>query len=231
MNYKLKIDPTIFARFPEYAALVIYVQELDNGPSDHYSKKVLRHAEGKQRKTFGSEKPSSHSHISAWRDAYKSFGAKPNKYLCSVEALLSRTLKEQDIPTINRLVDLYNAVSISHLLPVGGEDWDFLTSDLLLTLATGEEPFVTYKSGEKVVNHPNPGEVVWADSNGVTCRRWNWQQCHRTQLTINTRNAYFVLDRLPPYSMEALIVAGEELVEHFKQSSPNCIISYEIIQL
>ena len=38
-------------------------------------------------------------------------------------------------------------------LPVGGENWDRLTSDLTLTLAAGSEPFDTYQDGEKI-HHP-----------------------------------------------------------------------------
>ena len=97
-----------------------------------------------------------------------------------------------------------------------------------MTLATGEEPFVTFQDGKEIVTYPDPGEVIWADSTGVTCRRWNWRQCHRTALTVDTRNAYFVLDRLSPYTMEALIAAGEALIEHLRKSSLNCTISYEI---
>lgn len=229
MNYKLKITPHIIEKFPEYTAFVIYAQGLENRPSDEYSTGLLRSVESKQREAFGTEKLSSHPHIAAWREAYKSFGSKPSKYLCSVEALLSRTLKGQDLPVINHLVDLYNTVSIRHVLPVGGEDWEQLTSDLILTFATGEEPFVTYQSGEQVVEYPAPGEVVWTDSTGVTCRRWNWRQCRRTALTVDTSNAYFVLDSLPPYSIEQLMVAGEELMEHLKKSSPNCTINHEIL--
>lgn len=58
-----------------------------------------------------------------------------------MEALLARTLKGQDLPAINRVVDLYNAVSVRHVLPVGGEDWDRLDGDLVLMEATGTEPF------------------------------------------------------------------------------------------
>jgi DNA/RNA-binding domain of Phe-tRNA-synthetase-like protein len=229
INHKLKIDPRIVAKFPEYAAFVIYAAGIENRPSDQYSTGLLQDAERKQREAFGTEKPSSHPHIAAWREAYKRFGSKPNKYLCSIEALLSRTLKGQNLPAINWLVDLYNEVSIRHILPVGGEDWDYLTSDLILTLATGEEPFVTFEHGEEIVTHPDPDEVIWADSTGVTCRKWNWRQCRRTALTVDTRNAYFVLDCLSPYTMEALIAAGEELIEHLKKSSLNCTISYEIL--
>ena len=60
--------------------------------------------------------------------------------------------------------------------------------------------------------YPEPGEVIWADSTGITCRRWNWRQCRRTQLTEDTQNVYFVLDRLAPYSIEALMSAGEDLM-------------------
>jgi DNA/RNA-binding domain of Phe-tRNA-synthetase-like protein len=231
MSYILKANPDIFVMFPEYVAFVIYARGLDNHSSDEFSAKLLRDAEDKQRKIFEGEKSSSHSHISAWRDVYKAFGAKSSKYLCSVEALLGRTLKGQDLPTINYLVDLYNVVSINHVLPVGGEDWDYLTSDLTLTVATGKEAFVTIQSGEETVDYPSPGEVVWADSSGVTCRRWNWRQCHRTQLTTKTKNAYFVLDRVPPYSMESLYMAGEELMTYIKQYFPSATVSYEILRM
>lgn len=229
MKYKLKINPSTIEKYSDYAAFVIYASGLVNKPSNKFSTEILRAAEREQRKAFGTEKPSSHPHIAAWRKAYKDFGAKPTKYLCSVEALLSRTLKGNDLPNINCLVDIYNAVSIRHLLPVGGEDWDHLSSDLTLTIASGQEPFVTYQSGEEVIEHPEPGEVIWVDSTGVTCRRWNWRQCHRTALTVNTSNAYFVLDCLPPYSMEQLKTAGEELMEHLRNTSPSCTISYGIL--
>ena len=229
MFYQLKIDPRIIEQYPGYTALIIYAQGLFNGPGDEYSTKLLRQAESKQRAAFASEKPASHPHIAAWRQAYASFGVKPNKFLCSLEALLSRTLKGHDLPTINRLVDIYNAISISHMLPVGGEDWDQLTSDLVLTFATGNEPFDTVENGEPVVVYPEPGEVIWADSTGITCRRWNWRQCRRTQLTEYTRNVYFVLDRLAPYSIEALTSAGEDLMRYLRDASPGCTITYGIL--
>ena len=231
MRHQLTIDSSIWARFPSYAAYIIYAEGLENKQSNEHSVHYLRAAEKKQRDFFGTEKLSLDPHIDAWRKVYKDFGAKPSKYLCSVESLLGRSLKGQDLPSINYLVDLYNAVSINYLIPVGGEDWDRISSDLTLTLATGKEPFFIYQSGEPVVEYPTPGEVIWVDSTGVTCRRWNWRQCHRTQLTIDTHNAYFVLDRLSPYPIEKFISAGEELIELLKASSPNCVISYEVLQM
>ncbi len=168
-------------------------------------------------------------HIQAWREAYKSFGAKPKKFPCSLEALLSRTLKSHDLPTINRLVDLYNAVSLTYMLPVGGEDWAQLSSDLVLKVADGTEPFAGMQDGQETISYPEPGEIIWADSTGVTCRRWNWRQCRRTQLTADTRQAYFVLDRLAPYPLERLQAAGDALIAAIKQACLTSIVSSTVL--
>ena len=58
--------------------------------------------------------------VAAWRLAYQAFGAKPKRTRPSVEALLRRV--EAGLPRIDRLTDIYNAISVRNLLPVGGED-------------------------------------------------------------------------------------------------------------
>ena len=55
------------------------------------------------------------------------------------------------------------------------------------------------------------GKVVWADDQGVTCRRWNWRQGLRTRLRADSRNAYFLLERLDPLPEETLERAADEL--------------------
>lgn len=229
MSYYLKIDPQITARFPDYTALIIYARDLQNESSTTASTEVLRAAEAHQRVAFGDNKPTSHPHILAWREVYQNFGLKPSKYPCSVEALLSRTLKGQDLPTINKVVDLYNAVSLNYVLPIGGEDWAALTSNLTLTFATGSEPFGIFQEGAEVITYPERGEVIWADSSGVTCRAWNWRQCLRTRLTTATQHAYFVLDRLGPLLAQDLMVAGHALADYLRTSSPTCTLEYDIL--
>jgi DNA/RNA-binding domain of Phe-tRNA-synthetase-like protein len=227
--HRLRVDPQIHEQYPGYAVLVIYARDLRNGASTEQSVGLLRDAEARQRSAFGEEKPAAHPHIAAWRQAFGQFGAKPSRYPCSVEALLSRVLKGQELPGINEVVDLYNAISVRHVLPVGGEDWDRLTSDLVLTFTSGTEPFDEMASGEVIISHPEPGEVAWIDSSGVTCRRWNWRQGWRTRLTETTRNAYFVLDRLSPLPLETLHQAGEELIALLRACSPDATFETELI--
>jgi DNA/RNA-binding domain of Phe-tRNA-synthetase-like protein len=141
--------------------------------------------------------PLDHPHLVAWREAFRAFGAK--RYQCSAEALIRR-----DFPRINRLVDLYNAVSVRWAVPVGGEDIDRVVGTVRLRFAVGDEPF---DGGDP----PKPGEVVWADEAGVTCRRWNWRQGVRTRLELGTTRAYFLFDALPELDDASLAAAMDDL--------------------
>jgi DNA/RNA-binding domain of Phe-tRNA-synthetase-like protein len=69
--------------------------------------------------------------------------------------------------------------------------------------------------------------VVWKDSAGVTCRRWNWRQCRRTRLLPETKNAYFVIDRMAPYPREELDRAAVDLIERLRRISPGCDLELE----
>ena len=129
--------------------------------------------------------------MAAWREAYRAFGAKPQRTRNSLEALLRRAAS--GLPRVNRLTDLYNAVSVLHQLPLGGEDLTRYVGAPRLIRATGTEPFDTAADGAAVIEHPDPGEVVWCDDAGVTCRRWNWRQARRTQLREDTTTALFIL--------------------------------------
>lgn len=224
---RLHVDPAILERFPGYTAAVVYARGLENGESDARGAESLREAEDFVRANLR-EPASAHPHLQAWRSAFSAFGAKPSKFLCSAEALVKRVLKGEEIPSIDRVVDAYNAVSLRHVVPAGGEDLDRLESDLHLTFADGTEPF-DLLSGDGTPEHPDAGEVVWKDSAGVTCRRWNWRQCRRTRLVPGTKNAYFVIDRLAPYPREALDRAAADLIGHLRRISPASDLELEIL--
>ena len=232
------ISPAVLERFPQYNGIVIYALNLENRASDAFSDGLLREAEALARMMFKDSKPIDHPHIAAWRDAFAAFGVKPSKMLNSAEALISRVVKGGELPRINWLADLYNALSVRHTLPIGGEDLDKAVGAQRLEIATGLEVFDTMKDGLPFTDHPQAGEVVWMDDAGVTCRAWNWRQCVRTRLTEETCNAYFVLDSmvgilgnpssdlqqigLEPYSQ--LEIVAFELEGYLKQLSPACTL-------
>jgi DNA/RNA-binding domain of Phe-tRNA-synthetase-like protein len=212
MAQSVEIDPRIWELRPDFVAAVVRARGLSNGPSDDASTSLLRRAERTARETLNGADPATLPHLAAWRDAYRAFGAKAQRTPSSAEALMKRAVGADGLPAINRLVDLYNAVSVEFALPVGGEDLARTVGTSRLTVATGREPFDTVRSGEPVVEHPAAGEVVWLDDVGVTCRRWNWRQCLRTRLTEDSTDAWFVLERLDPLPLPTLAQASETLV-------------------
>ena len=59
-----------------------------------------------------------------------------------------------------------------------------------------DEPFHTTADGAAVVDHADPGEPVWIDGVGITCRRWNWRQTSRTAIHASTVRVGFIIDSL-----------------------------------
>jgi DNA/RNA-binding domain of Phe-tRNA-synthetase-like protein len=212
-----RVDGAIFARHPDYVAVVVGAAGLANGPSDAVSDGWLAAAEASLR-ARGLDRAADDPHLAAWRAAFAAFGAKPSRYPSSAEALAGRVLKGAPLPRVNRLVDAYNAVSVRHLIPVGGEDADRLEGPLRLVVADGSEVFDPRGPGEPE-ELVAPGEVVWRDDRGVTCRRWNWRQGRRTQLTDETRSACFVFDRLAPLERGVLEDAVDELCRHLREGA------------
>ena len=210
---------------PGFGHLVVEAHGLVNGPSDDASAALLDDAARRLAERLGGRAPHEDPHVAAWREIYTAFGAKPSRTRNSAEALAKRALADGGLPRINRLVDAYNAVSVAHLIPVGGEDADRIKGAMRLVRATGQEPFLTAAGGEEVTDHPEPGEVVWCDDEGVTCRRWNWRQGVRTRLTEESVNAVFLLERLAPMTIGELRAAGTELAESLEKLSPGARIT------
>ena len=171
-DLSVDVDERVFAAHPGYVAAVVLAEGIGNGPSDDASSAELEAAE-QELLARGLARAADDPHIAEWRSAFSRFGAKPKRYPCSAEALAARVIKGGALPRINALVDLYNAISVRHLIPVGGEDLDRLEGPLRLTIADGSEAF----DGPDA-EPPKPGEVVWRDDAGVTCRR-----CRRSSWT------------------------------------------------
>jgi DNA/RNA-binding domain of Phe-tRNA-synthetase-like protein len=222
------VDAAVFGLRPDYRGVLLTADGLRGGPSDEVSERVLTAAEATARESLAGQPPERLPHLAAWRDAYRAFGAKPQRTRPSVEALLRR-LEPDGLPRIDRITDVYNAVSIAHLLPIGGEDRGAYTGPPRLVRAEGSEPFDTTAGGEPVVEHPDAGEVVWRDDAGVTCRRWNWRQGVRTRITTDSTSALFILDALDPLTDDAVSAAADALTEALLALSSDATIHRRLL--
>lgn len=135
----------------------------------------------------------------AARAAYKAFGVKQTRYRSSVERLVKNVLAGRDLPAVNTFVDLYNAISLTHVLPLSADDLDQITPPLAFRFARADDNFVDMtgggepEGGEPAGETPKPGEVVYADAAKVLCRRWNWRQDARSLITPSTTRAVVTL--------------------------------------
>ena len=214
-----RVDPAVFALRPDYRALLVVVDGLVPAPSDPAGEALLRAAEDAARAALAGCPVEQLPHVAAWREAFRAFGAKPQRTRNSLEALLRRV--ESGLPRVNRLTDLYNAVSVLHQIPLGGEDLTRYDGSPRLIRATGTEPFDTVAEGAALIEHPDTGEVVWCDEAGVTCRRWNWRQARRTRLREDTTCALFILEALHPTTDDALNAAADDLLAHLARLGPD----------
>ncbi|KAJ5836923.1 Phenylalanyl-tRNA synthetase B3/B4 [Penicillium robsamsonii] len=221
------VAPEIFELRPDYRALLMVVEGIPTGPSDDFSEALLIEAENSAKDKLSNCPVTELPHIAAWREAYKAFGAKPQKTRNSLEALTRRA--QDGLPRVNRLTDIYNAISVKYQIPFGGEDLDKYDGSPVLVRATGNEEFETFSGGKPQTELAAPGEPVWRDDSGITCRRWNWRQGPRTALTDDTSRVLFILDALEPLTDDILVQAADELGSALKSLSPEVQAVHRII--
>ncbi|MFG1946902.1 B3/4 domain-containing protein [Nonomuraea sp. NPDC048826] len=132
--------------------------------------------------------------IQAWRRAFSRMELKPTQYRCASESLLRRFRKEGALPRIHPLIDLCNAASLAYAVPVAVFDVSRVTGFLEVRRATGDETYTTF-GGD--VEHPEPGEVIFADEAGrAHARRWTNRQSGHSAVRGSTTDVLIVAEAL-----------------------------------
>src|SRR3989344_2775683 len=214
---KFKIEHKIFEKFPSLSICIMVCKNLDNSGTQEEVQKEIRTQEKNIREKYNTETLSQTPKIDVWRKTYSAFGAKPKENKSSVENLYRLVLQGMNLRHINKLVDIYNFISLKHMVPVGGEDIDKIQGDVVLTFAGPDEPGVLLL-GDKEPRAPHAGEVIYKDNISAICRRWNWREADRTKLTEQTSKCILVIEGLSPLTrqdIESATVELEYLVKKF----------------
>lgn len=183
----------ILARYPNVVGGVIVASGLHSGPTPERLQAAYLAEQQATLARIGATPLSEIKSLSAWRGAMRAFGIDPTQYRSAAEALLRRLTKKSDIPSVNLLVDLGNLVSIRHALPVAVFDTRALSGKVAVRFASGSERFTPL--GEPAVEHPEPGEVIFADeSERVIARRWCWRQSEDSAARPDTTNAIITVE-------------------------------------
>jgi DNA/RNA-binding domain of Phe-tRNA-synthetase-like protein len=215
-RFSYTISAEVFARFPGYVRGIVLANGVTNAPSGPELVALLRQAEDDVRRSVDPSAIAEHPRIRAWREAFRAFGAKPSEYRSSIEGMARRVIRGDPLPAISSLVEIGNVVSLRHFLPAGAHAIDALTDDLRLRPAQGTEIFTALD--DEAVEHPLPGEIVFAMGDQVLTRRWVWRQGTTTLIRPETSAVEFNVDGLPPVPSTEVEQACDEvagLVERF----------------
>ena len=188
------IQKELFDILPDLTIGTVVAKGLDN---THPSKEIddlLDQAVVEMKKNFIGEKAQEHPRIKPWRSAFSKLGISGSKFPSSIESMARRVLKGDPFPRINPLVNLYNAVSLKFLVPMGGHDLGTLQGNIHLRFAEGWEPFTPMGGGE--TGAVPKGELVYCDDREVLTRNWVWRQCEKDKATEKTKNIFIPVDVL-----------------------------------
>lgn len=211
---KFVTEDSFWNLFPGAALGVVVAKGMK--PSDQVSpedateiEQLLARANAQAERHLESPTLSENAPVRVWRQAYQQFKTKRGAR-CSIENLLKRVLKGNPVGSISPAVDIYNAISLTYALPLGGEDIDAFQGDLRLLITRGGDEFIPL--GENAENDPTlPGELCYVDDAGAVCRCWNWRDGVRTALTDTTTNAFLIVECVDPERAEDCRAATEEL--------------------
>lgn len=197
---KFITEESFWSLFPDAEIGVVVLNDVDNSDSVYEDNETIRDDLAKANQEAGkwitATPLSKNEVIKVWRDAFQKFKKKKGNR-ASIEALLARVDKGNYVGGINPLVDVYNAISLTYGLPIGGEDIDNFAGNLRLTVSEeGGDEFMAL--GDEENNPTLPGELCYLDDIGAVCRCWNWRDGKRTMLTGNTKNAFMIIESVDP---------------------------------
>jgi DNA/RNA-binding domain of Phe-tRNA-synthetase-like protein len=199
----------VFEKLPEVCFGVVVGYGIDNRKSVPELSKLLEEAVQEVRAQFGEKDIKTSRYIVPYRTAFTALGLNPNKYTSSIEAMVKRVVKGNDIPSINGVVDLCNVMSLKYMLPMGAHDMDALEGDIAVRFAVEGDTFVPLgAAGEERVD---PGELVYADDKSVRTRRWIWRQSDRGKITGESRNIFFPIDGFRGENCDRVLEARNKL--------------------
>jgi DNA/RNA-binding domain of Phe-tRNA-synthetase-like protein len=191
---ELLVAPEIWPLFPDMQIVVVVgrwvsiSQRLRREMEAHWEE--VWHVVGAR----GGGAAQSHPRVRPWRAKMSALGVSGQKHPSSVEALLRRAINGKPRPQISPVVDLYNSVSLQHIVPVGGFDLGALSGGVQLRLSRPGDRFTPLDSQdpEDVPTH----EVCYAVGHDVLTRHFVWKQSRTGLIDERTNEVLLVAEVL-----------------------------------
>ena len=211
MSRALQITPEVYGKIPN---LIIISGFMEIGTPDHEGiQTYLKNSWDSLSKEISEHGHSSHPLIAQWRKALQEAKVSVKKFPPSIQAIAKRTQRFDNPFSINPIVDTYNAICMSLVLPGGAYDVPQLEGGLQLRVSEGGEAF---NAIGKTENNPTiPGEIIYSDDIEVITRQFLWQQADKGKITDSTKNVVFVFELLTDMGQAVLDKTVNTIEEKF----------------
>lgn len=207
----LALSNEVSDAFGEVRVVAVTAQAVDNATTwPHVDARIedLQRAAGAGRwHSPGEDDP----RIASWHAAYRRFDTNPRRQRPSVDALTRRLGRTGQLPRINPVVDCYNLVSVTHVVPAGAFDLDRVEGDIVIRFARPDDAFVPLGEPDEVET-PHPGEVVYADDRTVLTRHWNHRDADSSKVTEASRRVVIVLESIDAAHHKDVDAAADDLI-------------------
>ncbi|MBW2980046.1 hypothetical protein KY360_01335 [Candidatus Woesearchaeota archaeon] len=218
-----KIFGDMFKHFPKLKVGIILAKGIDNSKKARKVASLFNEAVDYVKLTYTPEKDTNpkliKQHlaksplISAWRAEYEEYGVKTH-YSTNVESMMTDIVSGNAPKSKNNLMDMCRFLSLKQIVSIGAYDLDKIKGNIYLSRAGDREKFLPADS--KAIESVDKKEVICFDAAGILCRRWNWKQSRKTEVTNKTKNAIIFVYILPPLmkaELKFVLSEATELIE------------------
>lgn len=208
---KFIIRPEIFEKIPDMYVGVVVADGIDNSINYVEINELLQKYNNLAKEKFAGANVKERPEIVPYREAFRKIDINPNRYPCSAEALFRRISKGKDLPKINPLVDLNNAISLKYSVPMGTHNLDGSKKNIEMRLSQKDDHFIPL--GKDKIEKPDENEVIYAVGNDVRTRRWTWRQSESGKITPETHSVFFPIDGFKGVNQEVVDQARDDLAQ------------------
>lgn len=199
---RFEVAPEAFRAFPGIRLAVVVARGIDNrrprpDVTDRWRRAWAR--AGELVAPHGN--PQSHPRVAPWRVRLRAVGAHHRDHPASIEALLRRAAKGGEPFSIDPLVDLYNAISLEHVMPAGGFDLAAVRGPIELRATRPGDRF--HGLDEPTPTEVPPGELAYCDGSTVLTRHVVWKQGREGLISEATTDVFLVSEALGELEVDA----------------------------
>ncbi len=211
---KFSVSREVFEKLDNVCFGVIVAKGIDNTLEKSEIIEKLNQAIQDCEEKFKDTKVKELEDILYYRDAFKKLEINPNKFMSSIEAMLTRTSKGKGLPSISPIVDLGNSVSLKYMVPLGAHDIDTLNGDIEVRFSKEGDTFIPLGSEE--IETLEDGELIYSAGDNVRTRRWIWRQSEQGKITNESKNIFLPIDGFTDKNYESVISTRDELASLLK---------------